>query len=93
MGCCGRARANLGVAPAASRPAAQPARAASREPLLRRPIAPGSTVTLRYVGAGAVTVRGPRTGQAYAFGAAGAMQAVDERDAVVLLQTAYFRPA
>jgi len=95
MGCCGRARANLGVAHAASRQVVPPAAGAAPGggglPVQRRPTEQGATVTLRYLGSAAVTVRGPTTGRAYAFSAAAPMRAVDPQDAIVLLSTAYFR--
>ena len=95
MGCCGRARAHLGVAHAAYRQvgsrAADAAPGGAGLPVRHRPTEQGATVTLRYLGSAAVTVRGPTTGRAYAFSAAAPMRAVDPQDAIVLLSTAYFR--
>ena len=89
MGCCGRARAQIGTARAASRPAAAVAGVDRTTLLDVRSL--GSTVTLRYLGPASVTVRGPATGRAYAFSAGVPTPAVDPRDAAVLLTTAYFR--
>ena len=91
MACCGRARAQLGVARAASMPSTA-ANGATR-PTLPDVRSFGSTVTLRYVGPSSVTVRGPATGRAYAFSTGDPTRAVDPRDAAVLLTTAYFRQA
>ena len=88
MSCCGRARANLGVALAARRPAvAGDALVGER----LQPAPPGATQTLHYIGSRSVTVRGPATGRPYAFSAASPTCAVDAQDAMVLLRTAYFR--
>ena len=96
MGCCGRARANLGVAYAANRQVGPEAAGAAPGggglPLQRQPIEQGATVTLRYLGSAAVTVRGPVTGRTYAFCASAPRRSVDPKDAIVLLRTAYFRP-
>ena len=88
MSCCGRARANLGVATAARRPAVVDA---GLQFAARAAVEPGAMQTLRYVGGGGVTVRGPATGRPYVFSASSPTGAVDARDAVVLLRTAYFR--
>lgn len=97
MSCCGRARANLGVALATRRPvgtgSAPAVVDAGLQLAARAPIEPGATQTLRYVGAGGVTVRGPATGRAYVFSASSPTRAVDAQDAMVLLRTAYFRRA
>ncbi len=97
MACCGRVRANLGVAHAARRPtnagAGVTAFGEGRQPAPRRPPEQGATLTLRYLGPGAVTVRGPATGRAYAFSVAVPMRPVDSQDAIVLLKTMYFRQA
>jgi hypothetical protein len=97
MSCCGRARANLGVALAARRPAgagAMPAVVdAGVQLAARAALEPGATQTLRYVGGRSVTVRGPATGRPYVFSASSPTHAVDAQDAVVLLRTAYFRRA
>jgi hypothetical protein len=48
---------------------------------------------LRYLGQSGIVVRGPATGQQYAFSTADPVRAVDPRDAAVLLRTNYFRQA
>jgi hypothetical protein len=48
-------------------------------------------VTLHYTQDPAIRVRGPVTGQAYAFSGAQPAQAVDVRDAAVLTRGALFR--
>jgi hypothetical protein len=81
MGCCGRARATLSRPPAPTKPILDP------------PSTAAQPVTLRYVGQSSFTVRGPGTGQHYAFSAAHPVQSVDHRDAAVFLRTNYFRQA
>jgi hypothetical protein len=96
MACCGRARSNLAVSRAAQLPAPTPAAVASTVPpvpALQRPAALAKPQMLRYLGRSPITVRGPATGQPYAFPATNAVRAVDGRDAAVLMQTQYFRHA
>jgi hypothetical protein len=97
MSCCGRARANLGVSLAARRPAgtgtAPAVVDAGLQLAARVSIEPGAMQTLRYIGGGGVTVRGPATGRPYVFSTSTPTLAVDAQDAMVLLRTAYFRRA
>ena len=90
MGCCGQSRNELQVAmPAALRPAWP-------MPAVQGPDAPAATaggaraVVLRYRERARVLVRGPVTGQAYAFSAGQPTQPVDARDAEALLRTRHF---
>ena len=101
MGCCGRTRANLAHAygsatPPPGSPATRTSACASASEATLRDMqaarAAGTPVMLRYVGRSAISVRGPATGQRYAF-PSNAVHAVDVRDAAVLLRTTYFRAA
>jgi hypothetical protein len=77
MGCCGRSRASI-----------QSVRASVTR-LPPEPIVEDS-VRLEYAGSGAIMVRGPATGQGYAF-SPGMTAAVDRRDADALRRTRLFR--
>jgi hypothetical protein len=52
---------------------------------------PLSAVSIRYVAASPIRVRGPVTGRHYEFSASNPVQSVDTRDASSLLQTRVFR--
>lgn len=96
MGCCGKARANLGVSRAAIAPASAPAGGARHQlrTIPNLPVNQGaSPLQLRYAGAAAIVVRGPATGRSYNFSQVEPVRAVDPRDALVLLGTRYFRQA
>jgi hypothetical protein len=46
---------------------------------------------MRYLGSGALAMRGPRTGRFYAVSGAGAVLTVDREDADALVRTRLFR--
>ena len=83
MSCCGQRRSILTASP----PIARTRTGANLR--VERPHAPapamqaGGMVALRSVSIGGVVVRGPATGQQYAFSAATPVQMVEARDAVV----------
>jgi len=93
--CCGSRRA-------AWRHSATPTRSSVAPPATPAPRAAGAaspwtagafpTAPIRYGGPGEVSVRGPVTGRAYRFSGAEPTQAVDVRDAAVLLRGAAFQP-
>jgi hypothetical protein len=56
----------------------------------RKPAAVARQVTIRFLGRGAVVVKGPVTGLGYAFSAAAPRRGVDARDAPGLLWTRLF---
>jgi hypothetical protein len=76
---------SVGSGPAGPGPAAGSASAVARGPF--------PSVVLDYLEGRAIRVRGPVTGQAYSFSEAERSQAVDARDAAVLVRNASFRPA
>jgi hypothetical protein len=87
MSCCGQKRAAVvaaraGAAETAYRPAVQPARAI--------PAPAGGAVTVLCRDRGVTTVEGPVTGIRYQFAGPGSMQAVDRRDAEVLVTSGAF---
>jgi hypothetical protein len=94
--CCGSRRAAWrGATAMTSRaPAVGPAPASPRPAVGGPPVQSAfPTVLLDYAEARSIRVRGPVTGQAYAFAAAGPPQPVDARDAAVLTRNRSFRPA
>jgi hypothetical protein len=92
MGCCGKARANLGISRAAA--AANTAVQGSARTVSSYPLATGTApLRLRYIGTPGVVVRGPATGKPYTFTTAEPTHVIDPKDAAVLLRTQYFRPA
>jgi len=96
MGCCGRARANLGVSRAAIASPQTTVAGSSRQPGLNQPVLRKLDTTevtprLRYLGQASIVVHGPVTGQRYAFSAANPVQPVDLRDAGILVRSDYFR--
>jgi len=96
MGCCGKARANLGVSRAAmarTMPPASGAGGTTAVTMRPRALAAGDgALGLRYVGQSDIVVRGPLTGKSYAFSQRDPVSSVDRRDAEILLRTRYFRP-
>ncbi len=87
MTCCGQKRASVrtrGAAPAGSRTVAS--RVTPRAGRFGR----ADGVTLRYVGSGPMTMRGPRTGRVYSCSVAGAAMLVDRLDVEALLRTRLF---
>jgi hypothetical protein len=87
MSCCGQKReavaaARTGAAETAYRQTMRPARAI--------PAPAGGDVTVLCRDRGATTVEGPVTGIRYQFAGAGSMQAVDRRDAEMLVATGAF---
>lgn len=98
MGCCGKARANLGISRAVlRRPEAvsevRPQPLLKRQPMLRPSEQGGQTTMIHYSGTVRVVVRGPATGQRYTFFPAQPTQPVDMQDAAALLRVGYFKPA
>jgi len=91
MSCCGQKRARLSTewnttpAPQVS-PAGVPPRATSGRAQVGRP----DDVTLRYLGFGAMAMRGTRSGRIYATGATGSTLLVHPDDVEALLHTRLF---
>jgi hypothetical protein len=81
MSCCGKGREQVRVIGSARRAPAPQGPAPSREPV---------GVTLRYLGASAILVRGPVTQRAYSC-APGQTTLVDARDSAALVRTQLFR--
>jgi len=81
MGCCGQKRSQMQSAVPAAPAAPRPAWPAP-------PVERG--VMLRYRERGPVLVRGPVTGRSYEFSVERPAQAVEPRDAEVLLRTRHF---
>jgi hypothetical protein len=91
MPCCGQNRENL---QANQRVAALPFPATIPAPVTGRPAVNGAPATsLRYRNAGHVLVRGPKTGWSYEFSKAKPVQAVEARDAQLLIATGLFEVA
>jgi hypothetical protein len=101
MGCCGQKRSHVQFAsPPSAVPGARAVPAADSGHALARssgqspsgPAAwpPSRTVLLRYHDRARLLVRGPVTGHPYAFSADQPAQAVEARDAEVLLRTRRF---
>jgi hypothetical protein len=101
MGCCGQKRESLHVqtTPQAYQTPVRtnapvranvpvPARTVSET--AQRAVAQAVTRVLRFLGSGAVSVRGRASGRIYAFAPGAALQAVDERDVPGLLATGAF---
>jgi hypothetical protein len=92
MSCCGQRRASLNsrTAPAATSriSSANVTRgpAASAAPSGR-----ATDVTLRYLGPGPFSMRGPRSGRLYSFPIAGTLVRIDRQDVNALLRTRLFR--
>jgi hypothetical protein len=78
MSCCGQQRASLRGS--ATRRTSRTAMGARRDTISY------SVAFLRYLGGGALSVRGPVTGQPYHFGRPGAVLPVDPRDLRGLLR-------
>lgn len=100
MGCCGQGRQTLRREPAPAsreRPISRPAptRTPLPEPVARVPprAAIAGAVWLHYLATSPVRVIGPVTGRRYLFSGKSADQAVDPRDAEVLLATRHFARA
>lgn len=92
MGCCGKARANLSVMRAVKAPAPVPASGIGPKSAAMAVSSAGAApLQLRYLGPSAIAVRGPMTGTSYSFSQAHPLGTVDQRDAVMLLRTGYFR--
>ena len=100
--CCGSRRAAWRSAVASPRQASEGFRRASSEG--PAPAGPGAShtpaargpfpsVVLDYLASPPIRVRGPVTGQAYAFSESQPSQAVDARDAAVLVRNTAFRQA
>ena len=85
MPCCGQNRAN--VFTAQTRVATPPA----SQPNSTNAAAAQHGVPVRYTENSPIVVRGPASGQAYIFSGRRPVQAVDPRDAEILLRTAFFR--
>lgn len=88
--CCGDRRASLNSHAPAARPRQISAANVTRDAVTARPGQAGG-VPMRYLGAGALGVRGPRTGRFYAVPGAGAVITVDREDADALARTRLFR--
>lgn len=90
--CCGQGRAILRASLVASqpRPPLAPARIVSAARAAQAP-PPSSVVSVRYLGAAPIVVRGAISGRAYRFALGNAVQAVDARDMPRLLQKGIFR--
>jgi len=107
--CCGSGRAawrnassRPRVAAAAARDPGRPAveggapEVSGRNPTMSSiaaPTASSHAFVLRYTGASAIRVQGPVTGQPYQFSRAQPTQAVDVRDAAVLVRHSLFQLA
>jgi hypothetical protein len=96
MGCCGDKRTLLRNpqihAPAQAANPPTPALvppAAQSGPAVSRPVP--NAVALRYLESSPILVRGMATGRQYRFSGTEPLQAVDARDAEVLLRSRFFR--
>lgn len=88
MSCCGEKRA-LWKTQAAVRDRQTPARPAT--PAAEPPVAGETSQTaLRYLGNGALSLRGPSTGRVYLFTGGDTMALVDKKDLDALLRTRLF---
>ena len=87
MGCCGNKRAAAGAALRRRDGDTAPRRAA---PVSAARLA---DVSVRYLGARPVRVRGAATGRAYHASPANPSLAIDARDVAALVRTGLFRPA
>lgn len=91
MGCCNQKRAAIAPTSRPSRPASQPTEPV-RLPAAARPSRMTvSRMTVRYVGARPIRVRGTATGSVYHCSATNRMLSVDTRDAAALLRTGLFK--
>ena len=92
MPCCGQNRATLRTD---QRVAALPFPAAATAPPPAVPRAANGAPAprLRYKQSGHVVVRGPKTGWPYEFSPVKPVQAVEARDAQLLMATGLFEPA
>ena len=87
MACCGQNRATLKKNDQAASPSAAKPVERSTKPA----IATGAAAAhIRYLNAGHILVRGPRTGWQYEFSAANPVQPVDPRDARSFVATGLF---
>jgi hypothetical protein len=93
MSCCGQRRSNFTIRPVAHSAVANTKRSMSRPSAPTSPSTAPGMVALRSVASGGMVVRGPATGQQYAFSASAPVQIVDARDAGALLRTSWFRQA
>jgi hypothetical protein len=91
--CCGKARASVSHGRISGAPAPARSSVASGQSSALLSNAAGQSVILTYVGktTAGIVVRGPASGQQYAFSSAQPIRAVEVRDAAVLLRTGYFR--
>lgn len=88
MACCGNKRAAV-TAQTAARRNIQPYTSAG-SPQTATQVRETGTIALRYLGATAISLRGPNSGQVYYFESAGAVVSVQRSDVDALLRTQLF---
>jgi len=94
--CCGQKRsalrrpAMLATPRATWQRTAESPRPNAPQPTSQASPAGGPSVSLRYLKAAPLQMRGPVTGWKYEFSSSHPVQAVDPRDAAVLLRTRFF---